>query len=365
MPAAARPVVILKYLKDMRNFIYSLMTDKRSGAVIAPLKFLLYLASLSYGIAIYTRRLLYKYGIFKKEIVPMKVISVGNLTLGGTGKTPFVIGLARILNDELNKTVSILIRGYGWDEQNMLKKKIADIPILVGEDRARSCHKAIRLYGANTAIMDDGFQHWELERDLDIVLVDSRNPFGNGRLFPRGILREPFESVRRADFIVFTKVDRKKADIDIIKSEIKRIKNDIVFLESVHRPKYIYDQRNRIELPLSYLAGKRIVLLSAIGDPSYFEESSSALGADIAEHIAFPDHHNYNNDDMARILKRCDERKFDFVMMTEKDEVKIRRMSLSFGKYIPMTLVIEMEIVKGKELLVAGLNSLYNRKAFK
>ncbi|MCX5686700.1 MAG: tetraacyldisaccharide 4'-kinase [Candidatus Omnitrophica bacterium] len=349
----------------MRNFIYSLMTDKRSGPVVAPLKFLLYLASFCYGIAIYIRRLLYKYGIFRAGRVPMKVISVGNLTLGGTGKTPFVIWLARMLNDELNKTVSILIRGYGWDEQNMLKKKVSDIPILAGENRARSCHKAIRLYGSNTAVLDDGFQHWELARNLDIVLIDSRNPFGNGRLFPRGILREPIEAVNRADVIVLTKVDKKKAGLDIVKSELKRIKSDLVFLESAHRPKYIYDQRNRVELPLSYLNKKRLILLSGIGDPSYFEETVRGLGADIAEHIVFSDHHNYNQEDMARILKRCDERKFDFVLMTEKDEVKIRRMSLSFGKYIPMTLVIEIDIIAGKEQLVARLTGLYNRKAFK
>ncbi|MDP3803960.1 MAG: tetraacyldisaccharide 4'-kinase, partial [Candidatus Omnitrophota bacterium] len=186
------------------------------------------------------------------------------------------------------------------------------------------------------------------------------------RLFPRGILREPIEAINRADVIVFTKVDKRiNADLDIIKSEMKRIKSDLIFLESVHRPKYIYDLRNRKELPLSYLNKKRLILLSGIGDPSYFEETARSLGADIAEHIVFPDHHNYNQDDMDRVLRRCDERKFDFVLMTEKDEVKIRRMSLSFRKYIPMTLVIEIDIVAGKEQLVAGLNSLYNSKAFK
>ncbi|MFH0764437.1 MAG: tetraacyldisaccharide 4'-kinase [Candidatus Omnitrophota bacterium] len=349
----------------MRNFIYSLMTDRRSGPVVAPLKFILYLASLPYGIAIYIRRLLYNCGIFKSKKVPMKVISVGNLTLGGTGKTPFVICLSKILNDQLKKRVSVLIRGYGWDEQNMLKKKMPDIPILVGEDRARSAHKAIKLYGSDTAVLDDGFQHWELDRDLDIVLVDSRNPFGNRKLFPRGILRERLNAMRRADVAVFTKVDKAGHGLDSIKAEIRRYKDDMIFVEAVHKPVCIRDLRNRKDVGLAYFKGKRLILVSSIGDPSYFEETVRDFGADIAEHIIFPDHHNYTQADMARILRRCDERKFDFVLMTEKDEVKIRRMSLSFEKYIPMTLVVEMDIVAGKELLIDRLNSLYNRKAAK
>jgi tetraacyldisaccharide 4'-kinase len=339
------------------------MTDKRKGSAVAPIKFLLYIASLCYGIAIFLRALLYKFGIFKSKKVPMKVISVGNLTLGGTGKTPFVICLSRILNDQLKKRISVLIRGYGWDEQNMLKKKMPDIPILVGEDRARSAHKAIKLYGSDTAVLDDGFQHWELDRDLDIVLVDSRNPFGNRELFPRGILRERLIAFKRADVVVFTKIDKTKSNLDGIKSELKRYKSDIIFLEAVHKPVCIRDLRNRKDVGLTYFKGKRLILVSSIGDPSYFEETVKDFGADIAEHIIFPDHHNYTQIDMAHILRRCDERKFDFVLMTEKDEVKIRRMSLSFEKYIPMTLIVEMDIVAGKELLIDRLNSLYNRKA--
>ena len=349
----------------VRNFIYSLMTDKRNGVVFVPFKLVLYAASLCYGGGIFVRALLYKFGIFRSEKVPMKVISVGNLTLGGTGKTPFTIWLVGALDGELKRRVSVLIRGYGWDEQNMLKKKLLDIPIMVGEDRVRSAHKAIRLYGSDTAVMDDGFQHWELARDLDIVLIDSRNPFGNGHLFPRGVLRETVNAIKRADVIVFTKVDKKAASIDAIKRKFDSIKPGLVYVESAHRPMLVYDQRTRKDLPVTILSKKRVVLLSGIGDPHYFEESVRGLGADIAEHIIYPDHHNYTQDDMAAILRRCDERKFDFILMTEKDEVKIRRMSLSFGKYLPMTLLIDMEITAGKELLVDRLRSLYTRKAFK
>ncbi|MDD5428220.1 MAG: tetraacyldisaccharide 4'-kinase [Candidatus Omnitrophica bacterium] len=345
----------------MREFFYSLMTDKRNGAAYEPVKFLLYVISLAYGFGLICRRLLYKLGIFRSEKVPLKIISVGNITLGGTGKTPFVIWLCDMLEKEFHKKASVLIRGYGWDEQTMLKRKLYDTPIMVGEDRARSAHKAIKLYGSDTAVLDDGFQHWELARNIDIVLIDSRNPFGNGSLFPRGVLREPKESLKRASAVVFTKVDKKTADLDGIKKELKDINGGLVFLEAVHKPSCINDLKERKERPLEFLKGKRAVLLSSIGDPGYFADTAGSLGADIAEHIIFADHYNYEEADAARIVKRCNERKFDFILTTEKDEVKLRRMSLSFASYPVMVLVIKMEVVSGKELLVDRLRSLYTR----
>ena len=343
----------------MRKFIYSLMTDKKSGVFYAWFKFLLYILSLCYALAIFVRALLYKFGIFKAENVPMKVISVGNLTLGGTGKTPFVICLANIIEGTLKKSVSVLIRGYGWDEQAMLKKKLPDVPILVGEDRVKSAHRAIKLYGSNTAILDDGFQHWEMSRDLDIVLVDSRLPFGNGRLFPRGILREPMSAIARADIVVFTKVNSRAVDIDALRSDLTKINEKLTFLEAIHKPKYFYDVKMRKDLDLSFVKGKRAILLSSIGDPSYFEETIRALSANIVEHIAFGDHHNYSQSDARFVMKRCSERTFDFIITTEKDAVKLSRMSISFARYQLLILAVEMEITSGKEQLIAGLHSLY------
>lgn len=345
----------------MREFMLSLMTDKRNSALFAPVKFALYLASLIYGVGLMLRRLLYTIGIFRSEKVPLKIISVGNLTLGGTGKTPFVIRLVSIMDKELRKPVTVLIRGYGWDEQNMLKKKLPDTPILVGSDRVRSAHKAIKLYGSDTAILDDGFQYWELQRNLDIVLIDSGDPFGNGHLFPRGVLREPKNAVKRASVIVFTKVNKKISGLENIKDELLKINPDLVFVESLHRPVGLYDFKARKEYPLDFLKGKRVVLLSSIGDPGHFEETARTLGADVAEHIIYGDHHNYKDDDAGRIVKKCNERKFDFILTTEKDEVKIRRMSLSFASYAIMTLVIDLEITNGKELLVDRLRRLYSR----
>ncbi|MCX5678397.1 MAG: tetraacyldisaccharide 4'-kinase [Candidatus Omnitrophica bacterium] len=342
----------------MVKFIYSLMTDKRRGVVWVPFKAALYLLSIIYGIAIFCRKILYGLKIFKAHRVSLKVVSVGNLTLGGTGKTPFTIALAGLLEDELRSSAAVLIRGYGWDEQALLKKNLPDTPILVGEDRVKSAHKAIRLYGSQFAVLDDGFQHWEIKQDLDIVLVDSRNPFGNNRLFPRGVLREPKNALKRAQVVVFTKVNKKAAGLDILKDEIKKINGDIIFLEASHRPSHIYDPKARKDRGLSFVSGKRVALVSGIGDPAYFEETVKDLGAVVLDHMIFGDHYNFKEKDIEQIIKMCGVKTPDFLITTEKDAVKFARMSYSFGKYTMMTLAIRMDITSGREQLIDRLRSV-------
>ena len=337
------------------------MMDKRSGWVFEILKAVLWIASVLYGAGIVVRAILYKFKIFETHSVPMKVISVGNITLGGTGKTPFVVELVRIFREEFRKEPAVLIRGYGWDESAMLKIKLKDTPILVGEQRTKSALRAIKLYASDTAILDDGFQHWELGRDLDIVLIDSHKPFGNGCLFPRGVLREGKNSLKRADIVVLTKIDSGSVDTGQLKSEIRKIRGDIEILEAVHRPRHFYDTKQRKDLELSKVSGKRVVLLSSIGDPGYFEDTIKGLGAIVVEHIAFGDHHNYGESDRTRIIKRCSERAFDFIVTTEKDAVKLARMSITFSDHTVLVLVITTDIIKGREALIGRLHSLYNR----
>jgi len=336
------------------------MTDKKNNPAYIPFKVVLYALSLLYGLVIFFRSLFYRVGIFRQAKVPLKVISVGNMTLGGTGKTPFVVRLANILEEDIKRNVCVLIRGYGWDEQAMLKKKMTEIPVLVGEDRAKSAHKGIKLYGSDTAILDDGFQHWELKRDLDIVLVDSRNPFGNGHLFPRGILREPKAAMRRADVAVFTKVDKKLFDISALKKELNRINGDLIFLETAHAPRYIHDVRANKIHGLDYARNKTALLLSSIGDPDYFGSTAKDIGVRALAHLTFPDHHDYIRRDIDKVIKICDEKKPDIILTTEKDIVKLTRLGLHIVNYPTMVLVVEIEILKGREELVARLHSLYN-----
>jgi len=337
------------------------MTDRKVGAIFWPLKATLYLVSLVYGLAIAVRAVLYRYGIFESRSVPMKIISVGNITLGGTGKTPFVIYLVKLFRSEFAKDPAVLIRGYGWDETAMLKAKLPDTPILTGENRVKSAYRAIKLYGSDTAILDDGFQHWELKRDLNIVLVDSRKPFGNSFLFPRGVLREGKKALRRADVVVLTKAGSPEADVDAVKREVLAVNPDIDFVEASHEPDRIYDIKKKEPLDASVISGKRVILLSSIADPAYFKDMATSLGAEVVEHIEFPDHHNYGESDRAYIAKRCEERSFDMILTTEKDAVKLGRMNMSFGRYAVMVLAIDIGIIAGKEKLVDRLHSLYTR----
>jgi len=345
----------------LREFFYSLMTDRRKGQVYLPLTALMRAVSLFYGAGLTGRRILYRLGIFRSERVPLKVVSVGNLTLGGTGKTPFTVMLASLVRSELRREAAVLIRGYGWDEQAMLKKLLPDNPILVGEDRAHSADRAIKLYGTSIAILDDGFQHWELARDLDIVLVDAANPFGNGMLFPRGLLREPVAALRRADVIVLTKVDRAGADIAGLRRYLENVAPEAHILKSAHRPQYFYDSRARKELPLTHIKGKRVLCVSSIGDPASFGEMVTGLGAVIADTLVFPDHYNYAEGDRAAIEARAAASAVDAIVTTEKDAVKFARMSFTFGKVPALTLAIALEITEGKEILIARLYRLLRR----
>ena len=156
-------------------------------------------------------------------------------------------------------------------------------------------------------------------------------------------------------------MNKKKFDIDMMKEELKRIsgKEDIVFLEAVHKPKNLYDTRSKKFQGLEYVNGKRAILFSSIGDPEYFEETVKDLGANVLRHIVFPDHHNYSQNDIKNILRMCGERNFDILVTTEKDAVKLGRMGFSVGSYSLMTLAVEMDITAGRESLIVRLHSLY------
>jgi tetraacyldisaccharide 4'-kinase len=209
--------------------------------------------------------------------------------------------------------------------------------------------------------LDDGFQYWELDRNLDIVLIDSRNPFGNSNLFPRGTLRETKHAIVRADVIVLTKVNKKLCDMPFLKNELKQINPDLIFVEAYHKPLYLYNAKSRRIFDLNFARGKRVVLISSIGDPEYFMRTVEDLKTDVIEHIVFADHHNYESADVERIMRVLSERSFDFIVTTEKDTVKFNRMSHNFGSYSVMTLIVDMEIVSGKERLLDRLHSLYSR----
>ncbi len=304
------------------------MSDKLNGAVANILKFFLLLLSLIYHCVIKAIACLYKVKALRPYRPPCKVMSVGNLTLGGTGKTPLVLAIARRLKGS-GKRLAILIRGYKGDaalgtsdEAELLKRHLPDIPILVGRDRIKTAKEAIGSYGADIILLDDGFQHWRLSRDIDILTLDIKEPFGNGRLIPRGILREPLSALKRADIFMLTKVGPDGDSIakaQGLKNRISTINKDAIVFTSSYIPTLLYDIFEGKSISISEIGGKDLALICGIADPESFEETVKSFGAEIALRFYFLDHHRYTAKDMKMIINKCKNKSIDTVITTEKD----------------------------------------------
>lgn len=256
---------------------------------------------------------------FRIRKVPARVISVGNITWGGTGKTPLVAKIARDLADA-GKRVVILTRGYGSDEVAELRKRVPEtVPILVGRDRVRKAREAVEKHKAEFLILDDGFQHLRLHRDLDIVNINSTAPFGNGELIPAGTLREPLEHLSRAHIFMLTKSDVGSKNLHWIHQRLLNIKPDAVIFESVHRAVQFMDFKRNKYVPLKEIGGRKVAALSGIGDPHTFEKMLENLGAEILFAARYDDHHAFSPAELAEFAARCRQLNVKDVVTTEKD----------------------------------------------
>ncbi|MBI4335124.1 MAG: tetraacyldisaccharide 4'-kinase [Candidatus Omnitrophica bacterium] len=336
------------------------MTDRISGPLVIPVKIALWALSVIYGLAI---KVLSK-GYEKKFFIPYradcKVISIGNITVGGTGKTQAAIMMTRIL-EGLGRRAAVLIRGYGADEYKMLQEELRDVPVLVGADRIRNAHRAFYDFGADTLILDDGFQHFKIQRDMDIVLIDATNPFGNHELIPRGILREPVTALKRADLIIINKIDFEAGKLDEVYKVIAAFGKSDAVLESIYRPLELYEIASGRPVGLKAVRGKKVALVSSIANPAYFRQNISKLGAASIElEFAFPDHYDYKRADLDRIDRECGYFDVDFIVVTKKDAVKLKRL-FSSGEFAVPVLVFDVEfaITKNEKLLHDRLSGLY------
>lgn len=336
--------------ENLRRYFYSLMTDDAAarGLIAAVLKWFLYALSFVYASILAVTISLLRMGIVKSYRPKCKVISVGNITLGGTGKTPLVIAIARHLRDS-GKKVAILSRGYKGekgsntsDEIELFKKYLPDLPVFAGRERAASAREAESRFSPHVILLDDGFQHWKLKRDLDIVTINGKNPFGNGQLIPRGILREPKSSLCRADIIIVTKGGP-------IPDEIRKINDKAeIFLSSY------------AAADTAGINGKKVALACAIGDPSSFEDTVLLLGANIVRKFIFMDHHIYSASDVEKMISDTVTAGSDTIVTTEKDMVKLSR--LVKGGEVRFTAVgIEMKI-DNEEKFFGRLDSLFTGK---
>jgi len=349
-------------MRSIKEYIHGIMTDKEKGAFAAALKGILFIFSIFYGILIRLHNVLYLCGVLRSYKSSIPTVSVGNITLGGTGKTPFVIMLARRFAEKGAKT-GVLIRGYGEDEWKLLNDRLSiyGIKIIIGRDRVKKSMEAEK-EGMKAIILDDGFQHLRLKRDLDIVLINATDPLGNEKLFPRGILREPLSAMSRADILVITKSDGLAGDADRLKEDIKTMTCCKNILTAVHRPINLIGLSDGKHLPVSYVSGKKVCLVSAICDPSYFKHTLKQIGAYPDLEFVFPDHHRYRSKEIKTIIKKCVSKGIKDIVVTEKDAVKLRHLMPNNASVVNfLVLRVDLRIIDGEEILNAEIDRLYLR----
>jgi tetraacyldisaccharide 4'-kinase len=296
------------------------------------------------------------YSLKRRQRLPHKVISVGNITTGGTGKTPAAIALAEEAKRRGLYPV-ILTRGYrgkakgpcfvtkgrspllsaddAGDEPLLMAERLEGVPVVKGRDRYEAGRYALAHIDHEDEflfILDDGFQHWRLHRDKDIVLIDALNPFGNRVLLPFGKLREPLGSLDRADIIVLSKSGGEGQDrqgrpcIDPLVKEIRRYTKARIF-PAEHRPlscRFLSGEKK----PPEWLFGRKVFGLSALGNPLSFEKTVLSLGAQFRGRKMFRDHHRYSASDVAKVLKGAQKSGAEWIVTTEKDIIKLRNLDL-------------------------------------
>jgi len=338
------------------------------------LLFPLSIISWIYGLVVWIRGLCYRHGLFKTRQLPCRVLSVGNITLGGTGKTPLVAALAKELSRRGMK-VGILSRGYkgskektggvlsdgkriyltpseGGDEPFMLATMVSGVPVLVGKKRYEIGLHAHERFGVDVLILDDGFQHRRIKRDVDIVLVDARRGFGNGHLFPRGPLREPLPCLRRASLLILTKAEPSQP-LDELQGVLRSHAPTIPLYHSRYKPRALVEGVSGKEVPLQFLQGKKVLAFAGIVDPEYFVYLLKGLGAEVVQEIHFPDHYSYTPKDVMMMREYRDT--VDLFITTEKDYVKLQAFPLDG---LPLfILTIEQEVME-KAFYQSVLSSL-------
>ncbi|MDP8260441.1 MAG: tetraacyldisaccharide 4'-kinase [Candidatus Gygaella obscura] len=352
----------------MKKYFYLLANDKINGFIPGIVKFTMLILSFVYQGALYILKILYCCKILKQERLGVKVISVGNLTLGGTGKTP----LEELIADYLllrGKDVVVLTRGYkaldtvsglSGDEAMILKNNLG-VVVIEGKNRVINAKRALNKYHCDTILLDDAFQHWRLFRDLDIITIDATNPFGNSFLIPRGILRESKKAIKRADLVVFTKTDR-CGNIDALVKEISVINKKVAFVYSRHQALDFVNLINGSRLHyLDFSKVEDICFVCGIADPSYFKHTLTDIGLNVGLSFVFPDHYRYTKDEFVKIVNECKRKGIKNIILTQKDAVKLgflKDLKESIGLDF-WFLRIKMKLTKNEDELFNKLDNLY------
>ncbi|TWT77545.1 Tetraacyldisaccharide 4'-kinase [Posidoniimonas polymericola] len=346
------------------QFFHQLVSGKRRGPAAALLRAGLWGGQWPYRAAVSLRNRRFDKDSDAVARVSVPVISIGNLTVGGTGKTPMVKWVARYLREAAVR-VAIVSRGYGAeqgavnDEAIELEQSLPDVPHLQDPDRVASARIAIEELETQLILMDDGFQHRRLGRDLDIVLLDATCPFGHGHLLPRGLLREPVGSLRRADVICLTRADLvDESERRAIKATALKQAPQALWCEATHAPQRLISSEGR-EQTLATLDGTRVAAFCGIGNPAAFRRTLESLGCKLAAWREFPDHHRYTREDIDQVA--VDAAGADLVVCTHKDLAKVQSEIL--GNRPLWALEIAMQWLSGEQQLAERLNLLAQQAA--
>jgi tetraacyldisaccharide 4'-kinase len=345
----------------VHEYFHALIRGERRGLGALLQRGGLRLASGIYSLGVRLRNWSFDRGWKKRAKVAVPVVSVGNLTLGGTGKTPCVEYVARFYRERALR-VAILSRGYGAeagrnDEALVLEENLPDVPHLQGVDRVLLAQTAVEELESEMLVLDDGFQHRRLGRDLDIVLIDATCPWGHGYLFPRGLLREPPASLRRANMIVLTRCDQAPAEtLEQLRRDMGRYAPDVPIAETTHRPA-AWVNASGTNLSLAALAGRPLAGFCGLGNPDAFRRTLECLGHKVIAWRTFPDHHCYARADVESLQSWAGDFPENVVIATtQKDLVKIRLDRL--GEHDLWALRIGMHVYCGEEELERKLTSV-------
>lgn len=367
--------------ESLETFFVEVILEQRRGTRAALVRAIAYGLSKIFQLLVKTRLFLYSVRILRDSTLGVQVIAIGNLTVGGTGKTPVVEKFARELRDQ-GRNVAILSRGYrskptpvhrrllnklffredstpprvvsdgrsllldsemAGDEPYMLASNLKDVVVLVDKDRVKSGRYAIEKFGCDTLLLDDGFQYWKLRgRRQDIVLIDRQQPFGNERLLPRGTLREPPSHLSRATTIFITKSDGNTAEL---RRRIAGVNPAAGIIECIHHPLFLEDVFTAQRSGLDLLKGRKVAALSGIAQPESFEQSLVTLGAELVYAKRFADHHRFTQQEILNVINRSKKRQAEAIITTQKDAVRFPKID---RRDLPIFFMrVEIKILSG------------------
>ena len=369
------------WTETLETFVLEVILEERPGKRAAIVRFFLALLSKVFAVAVKIRRFLYNVRLLRDSTLGVQVIAIGNLTVGGTGKTPVVEKFARELQNQ-GRTVAILSRGYrskppplagrllnklllrddttpprvvsdgksllldsetAGDEPYMLASNLKDVVVLVDKDRVKSGRYAIEKFGCDTLLLDDGFQYWKLAgRRRDIVLIDCQQPFGNEHLLPRGTLREPPSHLSRASTIFITKSD---GETTRLRARIGKHNPSASIIECIHHPLYFEDVFTGERFGLDLLKGRKLASLSGIAQPESFEKSLLHQGAELVYTKRFADHHRFTQQEVLNVVNRSKKRQATAIITTQKDAVRFPKID---RRDLPIYFMrVEIKILSG------------------